>query len=367
MNNLKKWLFKGKTLLLIGPRQVGKTTLVKTLLAENEGTLFLDGDDSEVRELLSKNNKKLLERIIGVAKMVFIDEAQRINHIGLTAKIIHDNFKEVQLILSGSSVLDLNQAVSESLTGRKITFHLYPLSYKELSLKHNFLEMKEDLENRILFGNYPDIVVQKGNEKLLLKELTESYLYKDILALSNIKKPEILHKLVQALAYQIGSEVSLNEMANLLGISKETVASYIELLEKAFVIFSVRSFSRNLRNEIKANQKIYFYDTGVRNAVINNFNPIQLRNDKGALWENYVIAERIKFNHYRNHFYQFYFWRTTEQQEIDWIEESDGQLSAFEFKWQNAAKAKLTKTFANAYPNHSFKAIDKENYWEFVM
>lgn len=276
LNNIKNWLFKGKTLLLIGPRQVGKTTLVKTLLSENNNTLFLDGDDSEVRELLSKNNKKLLERVIGNAKMVFIDEAQRINNIGLTAKIIHDNFKEVQLILSGSSVLDLNQAVSESLTGRKITFHLYPLSYQELSLKHNFLEMREDLENRILFGNYPDIVVQKGNEKLLLKELTESYLYKDILALSNIKKPEILHKLVQALAYQIGSEVSLNEMANLLGISKETVASYIELLEKAFVVFSVRSFSRNLRNEIKANRKIYFYDTGVRNAVINNFNPLQL-------------------------------------------------------------------------------------------
>lgn len=367
LDNIKNWPFKGKTLLLIGPRQVGKTTLVKALLSKNDNTLFLDGDDSEVRELLSKNNKKILERVIGNAKMVFIDEAQRINNIGLTAKIIHDNFKEVQLILSGSSVLDLNQAVSESLTGRKITFHLYPLSYEELSLKHNFLEMREDLENRILFGNYPDIVVQKGNEKLLLKELTESYLYKDILALSNIKKPEILHKLVQALAYQIGSEVSLNELAGLLGISKETVASYIELLEKAFVVFSVRSFSRNLRNEIKANRKIYFYDTGVRNAVISNFNPIQLRNDKGALWENYLIAERIKFNHYRNHFYQFYFWRTTEQQEIDWIEESDGQISAYEFKWQNAAKAKLTKTFANAYPNHTFKAIDKENYWEFLV
>ncbi len=367
LDNIKKWLFKGKTLLLIGPRQVGKTTLVKSLLSEYENTLFLDGDDSEVREILSKNNKKLLERVIGDAKMVFIDEAQRIDHIGLTAKIIHDNFKEVQLILSGSSVLDLNQAVSESLTGRKITFHLYPLSYKELSLKHNFFEMKEDLENRILFGNYPDIVVQKGNEKLLLKELAESYLYKDILALSNIKKPEILHKLVQALAYQIGSEVSLNEMANLLGISKETVASYIQLLEKAFVVFSVRSFSRNLRNEIKANRKIYFFDTGVRNAVINNFNPLQLRNDKGALWENYLIAERIKFNHYRNHFYQFYFWRTTEQQEIDWIEETDGQISAYEFKWQNAHKAKLSRTFANAYPNHNFKAIDKENYWEFLL
>lgn len=367
LNNIENWLFKGKTLLLIGPRQVGKTTLIKELLSKNDNTLLLDGDDSEVRELLSQNNKKLLERIIGNAKLVFIDEAQRINNIGLTAKIIHDNFENVQLILSGSSVLDLNQAVSESLTGRKITFHLYPLSYQELSLKHNFLEMKEDLENRILYGNYPDIVVQKGNEKLLLKELSESYLYKDILALSNIKKPEILNKLVQALAYQIGSEVSLNELSNLLGISKETVASYIELLEKAFVVFSVRSFSRNLRNEIKANRKIFFYDTGIRNAVINNFNPLQLRNDKGALWENYVISERLKFNHYRNYFFQFYFWRTTEQQEIDWIEESDGQLFAYEFKWLNAAKAKLTKTFANAYPNHSFKAIDKENYWEILM
>lgn len=367
LQNIEKWLFKGKTLVITGPRQVGKTTLIKELLNKNENTLLLDGDNIEVRELLSQNSKILLERVIGSAKMVFIDEAQRINNIGLSAKIIHDNFKDVQLILSGSSALDLNQAVNESLTGRKITFHLYPLSLQELALKHHYIEMIQDLENRILFGSYPDVVTQKGNEAILLKELTESYLYKDILALSNIRKPEILHKLVQALAYQLGNEVSLNELASLLEISKETVASYIDLLEKAFVVFSVRSLSRNLRNEIKANRKIYFYDTGVRNAVIQNFNPLALRNDKGALWENFLIAERIKFNHYRKHDFHFYFWRTTEQQEIDWIEEKDGHFNVFEFKWQNGAKAKISKSYTKAYPNHTFKAIDKENFWEFVV
>jgi uncharacterized protein len=367
LKNIKDWLFKGKTLIIIGPRQVGKTTLIKEILSENQNTLLLDGDDVEVRDLLSQNNIKLLERVIGNAKMVFIDEAQRINNIGLSAKIIHDNFKDVQLILSGSSALDLNQAVSESLTGRKITFYLYPLSLQELSLKHHFIEMNQDLENRIIYGNYPDVVNQKGNEVTLLKELVESYLYKDILALSNIKMPEVLHKLVQALAYQIGNEVSLNELSNLLGISKETVANYINLLEKAFVVFSVRSLSRNLRNEIKSNRKIYFYDTGVRNAVIQNYNALELRNDKGALWENFMISERIKYNEYRKYFFHFYFWRTREQQEIDWIEERNGHFAAFEFKWQHAAKAKISKTFTNAYPNHSFHAIDRENYWDFVV
>lgn len=367
LQNIEYWLFKGKTLIITGPRQVGKTTLIKEILAKNENTLLLDGDDIEVRDLLSQSNKKLLERIVGSAKMVFIDEAQRINNIGLSAKIIHDNFKEVQLILSGSSALDLNQAVSESLTGRKITFHLYPLSLQELSLKHHFVELNQDLENRILFGNYPEVVNQKGNETILLKELIESYLYKDILALSNIRKPELLHKLVQALAYQIGSEVSLNELSNLLGVAKETVSSYIDLLEKAYVVFSVRSLSRNLRNEIKANRKIYFYDTGIRNAVIQNFNGLALRNDKGALWENFLIAERIKYNEYKMRLYHYYFWRTTEQQEIDWIEERNGHFNVFEFKWQNATKAKISKTFTKAYPNHTFKAIDKENYWDFVV
>jgi uncharacterized protein len=367
LKNIKDWLFKGKTLIIIGPRQVGKTTLIKEILSENQNTLLLDGDDVEVRDLLSQNNIKLLERVIGNAKMVFIDEAQRINNIGLSAKIIHDNFKDVQLILSGSSALDLNQAVSESLTGRKITFYLYPLSLQELSLKHHFIEMNQDLENRIIYGNYPDVVNQKGNEVTLLKELVESYLYKDILALSNIKMPEVLHKLVQALAYQIGNEVSLNELSNLLGISKETVANYINLLEKAFVVFSVRSLSRNLRNEIKSNRKIYFYDTGVRNAVIQNYNALELRNDKGALWENFMISERIKYNEYRKYFFHFYFWRTREQQEIDWIEERNGHFAAFEFKWQHASKAKISKTFTNAYPNHSFHAIDRENYWDFVV
>lgn len=363
---LKNRLFKGKTLVITGPRQVGKTTLIRSVVENEKGFLFLDGDDSGTRQELSSNNTKEIERIIGNNKIVFIDEAQRINHIGITAKIIHDQFKNVQLILSGSSALDLNNAVNEPLTGRKIEFNLYPISWKEYVNHIGYLNAKQDLNNRLVYGMYPDVITNKGEEQLFLKNLAESYLYKDILALTNIQKPDVLESLLQALAYQIGSEVSYNELSNLLGVTKETVSSYIQLLEKAYVIFKVNSFSRNLRNEIKTNKKIYFYDNGVRNAVIKAYNPIELRPDKGALWENFLISERIKHLSYQLYYPNFYFWRTKDQQEVDWVEEKDLKIDAFEFKWKDADKHKFPKKFVDAY-NPITKAIDTHNFAEFIL
>ncbi len=363
--SIKKQFFKGKTLILVGSRQVGKTTIIKDIVEKRADYLFLDGDDSEIRQILSNNKTKELKQIIGTHKIVFIDEAQRITNIGLTAKIIHDQFKQVQLILSGSSALDLNNAVNETLTGRKIEYHLYPISWGELVAQNGYLNTLQDRNNRLIYGMYPDVIVNTGQEKEILKNLAESYLYKDILILGNIKKPELLERLLQALAYQIGSIVSYNELANLLGVAKETIASYIQLLEKAFVIFKVSTFSRNLRNEIKMSKKIYFYDNGIRNAIIKAYNPIELRNDKGALWENFLIAERIKFLSYNNIYCNYYFWRNKDQQEIDWIEEKDLSIKAFEFKWKDAEKAKFPKSFLQAYSPET-KAIDTNNFNEFL-
>ncbi|MFY8110007.1 MAG: ATP-binding protein [Bacteroidia bacterium] len=365
-NQIKNYLFKGKTLIITGPRQVGKTTLIKTLLKDEGPYLFLDGDDSETRQLLSGSNTRNIERIIGNFKIVFIDEAQRINDIGLTAKIIHDQFEEVQLIMSGSSSFDLNIAINEPLTGRKIEFSLFPISWKEIVSHVGYLAAKQDLNNRLIYGMYPDIITHKGEEQLYLKNLTESYLYKDILSMSKIQKPEVLEKLLQALAYQIGSEVSFSEISNMLGVSKETVASYIKLLEKTFVVFKVNSYSKNLRNEIKTNKKIYFYDNGIRNAIIKAFNPIDLRPDKGALWENFLISERIKHLNYQLNYPNFYFWRSKDQQEVDWIEESDLKLKAFEFKWKDTGKFKFPKKFKEAYHPIS-QIIDMDNFNEFLL
>ena len=317
-SDIKARCFKGKTIVLIGPRQTGKTTLIKSILDDFDDYLFLDGDDISTRQLLENINTQQLKRVIGKYKIVFIDEAQRVNHIGLTAKMINDRFEQVQLILSGSSAFDLNNKISESLTGRKWEYTLFPISWEEIQENQGYVNSLQQLNDRLIYGMYPDVINNTGEETEVLKTLTNSYLYKDILTLSTIKKPEVLEKLVQALAYQMGSEVSYNELARLLGVNKETIGNYIELLEKAFVVFRLKSFSRNLRNEIKFNKKIYFYDNGIRNSIINNFNSIELRNDKGALWENFLISERIKYLHYHHIYANYYFWRTKQQQEIDW-------------------------------------------------
>lgn len=324
-------LGKGKALIIVGPRQVGKTTLIKTIL-EKRKYLFLDGDDPTVRNLLTNPNTEQLKNIIGKNKIVFIDEAQRIENIGITLKIITDQFKNVQLLASGSSAFELKNQITEPLTGRKWEYLLLPISWKEFEDNIGFVKAEQQLEMRMIYGMYPAVVSNVGEEVEILKELGNSYLYKDILTFSGIRKPEILEKLLQALALQIGSEVSYNELSQLLGIDKNTVNNYIDILEKAFVIFKLKSFSKNLRNEIKTNQKIYFYDTGIRNMVIGNFNHLDLRNDKGALWENFLISERMKKNTYGNSLAKSYFWRTVQQQEIDYVEETAGKITGYEME-----------------------------------
>ena len=362
---IKEKLFKGKTIVLIGPRQSGKTTLIKSMLNKFGEFLYLDGDDPEVRQILENANTQQLKRVIGNHKIVFIDEAQRINHIGITSKIINDQFTDVQLILSGSSALDLNTAISEPLTGRKWEYLLYAVSWEEFQNHFGYLKTIQQLNDRLIYGMYPDVINNIGNEKEVLKNLADNYLYKDILTLTNIKKPEILERLLQALAYQIGSEVSYNELAQLLNVNKETISNYLQLLEKAYVVFRLNPLSRNLRNEIKTNRKIYFYDNGIRNAIISSYNDIELRNDKGALWENFLISERIKYLHYHKIYNKYYFWRTKQQQEVDWVEEKDQLFYAFEFKWSNRKKVRFPKKFIEAYSAQT-QVIDKENFTDFI-
>lgn len=365
---LKKQLFtrinKGKAIIILGPRQVGKTTLLKEIL-ENTDYLFLDGDDPTVRNLLNNANTEVLKNLIGNYKVVFIDEAQRIENIGLSLKIIIDQFKKVQLFVSGSSAFEMKNALNEPLTGRKWEYLLFPVSWKEFEDHYGLLKAEQHLELRLLYGMYPDVIVNNGDEYEVLKQLVNSYLYKDILSFSGIRKPDVLEKLLQALALQLGSEVSYNELSQNLGIDKHTVSSYIDYLEQSFIVFKLSSFSRNIRNEIKNNKKIYFYDNGVRNMIIGNFNPIDLRNDKGALWENFLISERIKFMSYNNSAAKFYFWRNTAQNEIDFVETLGTQIDAYEFKWKLNKKIKLPKSFSETYGSN-FKIITRENFREFI-
>jgi uncharacterized protein len=355
---------KGKAIILIGPRQVGKTTLLRKIVGNNE-YLFLDGDDPTIRNLLANANTEQLKSIIGKNKTVLIDEAQRIENIGLTLKIITDQFKDVQLFASGSSAFELNNKINEPLTGRKWEFHLFPIAWKEQEDSVGFLKATQQLELRILYGMYPDVINNIGQETEVLRQLTNSYLYKDILAFGGIRKPDVLEKLLQALALQTGSEVSYNELSQLLGIDKNTVSTYIDVLEKAFVIFKLKSFSRNLRNEIKTNQKIYFCDTGIRNMVIGNFNALDLRQDKGALWENFLISERIKKLHYDSSLAKPYFWRTAQQQEIDYVEEEAGKITGYEIKWNEKAKVKIPKVFAETYKAETV-VLNRENFRAFL-
>lgn len=361
--------FHKKAILLLGARQVGKTTLLKEFVKrQNDEVLFLNCDDAITVSMLTNRNQQQLKMLIGNAKIIVIDEAQKVDNIGLTLKIIVDNFPNVQVIATGSSAFELRNRLNEPLTGRKYEYQLFPISTNEIYKTSGYLEVQRMLETRLIYGSYPDILTHSSEAHELLNSLTESYLYKDILASENLRKPELLDKLLQALAFQVGSEVSYVELAQTVGCDAKTVERYIDLLEKCFIIFRLNGLSRNLRNELKKAKKVYFYDNGVRNAIIQQFAPLDIRNDVGALWENFFIAERIKFNHYRQHYCNIYFWRTKSQQEIDYIEERDGAYTAFEMKW-NPQKSKTTipTSFLNAYSVNETAIITPENYLDYLM
>jgi len=360
-------MFKGKIIVIYGARQVGKTTLVKQIQSQYPDiSIYLNCDEPDIREIFTNTTSTEMKTFIGDKKLLFLDEAQRVRNIGLALKLIGDNFPQIQIIATGSSSFDLSNQIAEPLTGRKYEFYLYPFSLEELGQIYSWLEVQRILEKRILMGMYPEVVQKDQNEaKNLLRSIVQSYLYKDVLQYQNIRNPEVLEKLVQALALQIGNEVSYNELANIVGIDKKTVANYIQILEKAFVIFRLRPFSRNLRKELTKLRKIYFFDTGVRNALINNFNLFRLRQDVGALWENFLISERMKFNSNQARDVNIYFWRTHQQQEIDYLEETEGKLRGFEFKWRGG-RFRPPKAFLDTYSGSAIKLVTKENVKEFL-
>ncbi len=359
---------KGKVIIIIGPRQVGKSTLLRELQKEmNQQTLFINCDEPDMRLMLENVTSTQLKSLIGNNTLVMIDEAQKVPNIGETLKLMADNIEGIQIVATGSSAFELLNKTNEPLTGRKFEFNLYPISTNELVLHHGKIEEQRLLERRMIYGLYPEIVNNPGNEQEYLIELVNSYLYKDILSFQNIRKPDVLNKLLTGLALQLGQEVSYNELSQLIGVDKATVEKYIELLEKCFVVFRLSSFSRNLRNELKRTRKVFFYDNGVRNAILNNFAPLSLRQDVGALWENFMVSERVKQNSYNRDFRKIYFWRTQTQQEIDLLEEKDGVLYAFEFKWNPKKHANIPKSFADAYPEHRFEVITSGNYVDLLI
>ena len=355
-----------KVIVLLGARQVGKTTLLSELQEGSDNTLSLNCDNMDDILSLEGRTSTELKYLLSPYDMVFIDEAQRVKNIGLTLKMIGDLKLDAQVIVTGSSSFDMANEINEPATGRLIEYNLFPFSLPELAATTSEREEKRLLENRMIYGLYPEVVTKPENAVRTLMMLTNNYLYKDLFTYKGIKKPDLIQKLVRALALQLGNEVSYNELSNLLMVDRGTIESYINLLEKCFVVFRLESFSRNLRKEIKKSKKIYFYDNGVRNAVLSNFAPLELRNDTGALWENLMVSERVKRNSYTGSYAQLFFWRTHEQQEIDLIEEQDGVLHTYEFKWSSKAKSKQPKSFAVAYPNSTYDVITPENFWEFT-
>ena len=364
---IKQDLYKGKAIIIYGPRQCGKTTLIEKI-ATDSGLSYLlkNGDEPDTRELFGNITTTNLTTILGNKKLLIIDEAQRIPNVGLTIKLITDNFRDVQVIATGSSAFELAESIREPLTGRKYEHFLFPLSFEEMSAHIGRTEERRLLEYRLIYGYYPDIINHPGEEPRLLNLLSDSYLYKDLFAYEKIKKPSLLVKLLKALAFQLVNEVSFNELSRLVWADKETVERYIDLLEKAFVIFTLPAFNRNLRTEIRKSRKIYFFDNGIRNAIIANFTTTGLRTDTGALWENFLVSERRKVISYYDLFGNSYFWRTMQQQEIDYLEDRDGILNAYEFKWNPDKKERVPLTFSKAYPNSKFNLINPKTFESFV-
>jgi hypothetical protein len=355
-----------KAIIVLGARQTGKTTLLKNIASGLTDVLWLNADEPDIQALFENATSTRLKAYFANYSYIFIDEAQRIKDIGIKLKLITDQLPGKKLFVSGSSDFELANKINEPLTGRKWEYHLFPVSFRELSDHFGLMEETRMLPHRLVYGCYPEVVTNAGKEKEMLKQISDSYLYKDILQWNGLKKPEKLLKLLQALALQVGNEVSYNELGKLVDLDNGTVEKYIQLLEKTYVIFRLTAFSRSLRKELKKGRKIYFYDNGIRNALIANFNAVELRTDVGALWENFIISERLKFTSYKQIWANRYFWRTQDQQEIDYIEERDGKIYAFEFKWNKKATTRFSKSFLDAYPNNETQIITPENYSDFI-
>lgn len=369
-SQIEKIIGKNKVILILGTRRVGKTFLIKSIQKKYTGPIIvLNGEDFGIQELLRNRTIANYQRIIGNAKLLIIDEAQEIAEVGKILKLMIDSFDDLTIIATGSSSFDLLNSAGEPLTGRQIQFNLYPFAQLELSKVESFVETTQNLEERLIYGSYPELFQLKSNDEKsgYLQQLVQSYLLKDILAYEGIRQSDKIVKLLRLISYQVGSEVSYNKLAMQLGISKNTVENYLDLLSKVFIVYKLPAYSTNQRKEVSKTAKWYFFDNGIRNAIINDFRIIALRNDIGALWENYIISERIKKNHYQNENVQHYFWRNYNQQEVDLLELKDSKLQTFEFKYSNNKRIKIPPAFATAYPMATFERISKENYFEWII
>ena len=359
--------FKGKAIIIYGARQVGKTTLIKQIYEKyRDISVYLNCDEPDIATAFEDKNSSAIRFLLGNKKIVFIDEAQKIKNVGSVIKLMVDTFSDIQIVATGSSSFELSEKVVEPLTGRKFEFMLYPFSIEELLQIYSRADIMHMVDDLIVFGSYPEIVFKREMRERNLISIAKSYLYKDILKFDNIKNPEVVDKLLKALALQLGNEVSYNELADTVGVDKNTVSKYIQILEKAFIIYKVGPFSRNLRNEIKKLRKIYFFDTGIRNAIINNLNGLDIRNDSGALFENFFINERIKYNAYQERYINYYYWRTKEGKEVDFIEESGGRIEGYELKLNPNAKYKIPQLFSKTY-SAKVNVVNKSNFFSFVL
>jgi predicted AAA+ superfamily ATPase len=365
VEQLNSCLFKGKAIIITGARQVGKTTLLQNTFGTRTDTLWLNADEAAVRESFSELNVSNLQRIVGTYRILIIDEVQRIKNAGLMLKLLVDNFKNLQVIATGSSSIDISETIFEPLTGRHFLFHMYPFSLAELYKGKSPFEVEKALDFHLIYGSYPEVTIRKDMSAELLKNLSNQYLYKDVLIWEDLRKPELLDKLLKLLAHQIGSEVSLNELGNQLKVKSETVERYITLLEKSFVLFRLSSFSTNERKEVTKMNKVYFWDNGVRNAVIENLSELHQRRDQGPLWENFMIAERMKMKAWSQSQYKSFFWRNYNQSEVDYVETLKDEIAAYEMKWNPSKSAKVTAAFTNSYPNATAQVISPKNFTPF--
>ena len=363
-------LAKKKIVTIMGPRQVGKSTLAGAMIPEDANDLEINGDNTDVQTMFVNVDNTKMKVLIGNKNFLFVDEAQKIGNVGNMLKIVAEKFDDVKVIVTGSSAFKLAEAVNESLTGRKREFRLYPLSFKEMADETSVLEESRMIDHRLIYGYYPEVVTSPGDEKEVIKELIDSYLYKDVLEENEIAKQDKLVRLVQALAFQIGSTVSANELAGLVGVDAKTVERYIDILEKCYIIFTLPSYAKNQRNELKFARKIYFWDMGIRNGVIGNMAPVSLRSPEelGHMWENFLIAERIKRNDYAGRtFVQHYFWRTQQKKEVDLIEIEDGMMTGFEIKRKEGKRVGAPASFTSAYPDAHFECVTPSDLMSFLI